>query len=80
MASIFPTTLNLAERRKALSGSINAWFFVGAALGGMILPWLIGQFFEGLGPTVVMYAILADLLLALACFVFLVRFSEPAPS
>jgi len=80
MASIFPTTLNLAERRMALSGSINAWFFVGAALGGMILPWLIGQFFEGLGPTVVMYAILADLLLALACFVFLVRFSEPAPS
>jgi FHS family Na+ dependent glucose MFS transporter 1 len=77
MASIFPTTFNMAERRMALSGSVNAWFFVGAALGGMALPWLIGQFFEGLGPTVVMYAILADLLLALAGFVFMVSYFKP---
>ncbi len=75
-ASIFPTTLNLAERRMALSGSVNRWFFVGASLGGMALPWLIGQLIEQIGPSVVIQAILLDLLLALVIFLFLVRYSE----
>ena len=40
MASIFPTTLVLAERRMPLNGRVTGWFFVGAGAGGMGLPWL----------------------------------------
>jgi len=59
MASIFPTTMNLAERRIALPGRVTRWFFVGAGLGAMVLPWLIGQWFEPLGPQVFVWLILA---------------------
>ncbi len=42
MASIFPTTLSLAESRLHITGQITSWFFVGASLGGMTVPWIIG--------------------------------------
>jgi fucose permease len=69
MASIFPTTLTLAEQRLAITGGMTRWFFVGAGAGGMTLPWFIGQLFESAGPRITMFSILANLVLAL--FVFL---------
>jgi FHS family Na+ dependent glucose MFS transporter 1 len=68
MASVFPAALTLAERRVRITGQVTAWFLVGASLGGMSLPWLIGQLFESVGPGVTMSAILADLILALGVF------------
>ena len=75
MASIFPTTLSLAERRMTITGQVTGWFFVGASLGGMTLPWLIGQLFESIGPRVTMVAIIVDLLVAVAIFTVLIRYS-----
>jgi MFS transporter, FHS family, Na+ dependent glucose transporter 1 len=77
MASIFPTTLSLAERRMTVTGQVTGWFFVGASAGGMTLPWLIGQLFESAGPQVVMMAILVDLALTLGVLFILVSFSTP---
>jgi MFS transporter, FHS family, Na+ dependent glucose transporter 1 len=71
MAAIFPTTISLAERFLTLTGSITSYFFVGSSLGGMFLPWLIGQLFEPIGPTVTMFIILVDLLAGVAVFAFL---------
>ena len=68
MASVFPSAITLAERRVRITGQVTAWFLVGGSLGGMILPWLIGQLFESVGPQVTMSAILADLFLALGVF------------
>jgi FHS family Na+ dependent glucose MFS transporter 1 len=68
MASIFPMMLSFAERRMAITGRITGWFFVGASVGGMSLPWLIGQLFESMGPHVTMSAILTDLVVATATF------------
>ncbi len=65
-ASIFPTTLSLAERRLDITGRITGWFFVGASSGGMILPWLIGQFFERSGPRTTMFILEVDLLILVA--------------
>jgi FHS family Na+ dependent glucose MFS transporter 1 len=62
MASIFPTMLSFSGRRMTITGQVTGWFFVGASLGGMSLPWLIGQFLESIGPHVMMFAILAALL------------------
>ena len=76
MASVFPTVLSLAERRMTITGQVTGWFFVGASLGGMFLPWLIGQFFEAVGPQTTMLIIFVDLLAAtLVFFVLIFRFN-----
>lgn len=77
MASVFPTTITLAERRLNITGQVTGWFFVGASAGGMVLPWLIGQLFESIGPGVTMIAIAADMLLALGAFALLIL--NPSP-
>jgi len=68
MASMFPTGINFAERRMAITGSITSWFLVGGSLGNMTIPLLIGQLIGPVGPRVVMIAIVADLALSLAIF------------
>lgn len=50
MATIFPTTLSFSERRMTISGKVTSWFLVGASLGAMTFPWLIGQSLENNGP------------------------------
>ncbi len=56
-ASIFPTVLALAERHMTITAYITSWFFVGSSLGGMTLPWIVGQLFEPVGPHIVMVLI-----------------------
>lgn len=68
MASIFPTTISLAERHMTITGQRTGWFLIGASLGGMSLPWMIGQLFEAIGPQMVMVAIMGDLVLALGVY------------
>jgi FHS family Na+ dependent glucose MFS transporter 1 len=77
MASIFPTTLSLAERRMAITGQVNGWFFVGASTGGMTLPWLIGQLFESIGPRITMVAIMTNLMLAVGVYFAMVLHAAP---
>ncbi|MBN1991570.1 MAG: MFS transporter [Anaerolineae bacterium] len=72
MASIFPTTLNLAERRMPISGQVMSLFFVGASIGAMFLPWLIGQLFDAIGPQAVMGVIMADVWVAVGIFFMLI--------
>ncbi len=71
MAAIFPTTVSFAGSQMALTGRVTGWFLVGASLGGMSLPWLIGQLFERIGPQIAMWLILADLILASAVFLLI---------
>lgn len=73
MASVFPTVLTLAERRMTITGRVTSAFFVGASLGAMTLPWLIGQLFTAVGPSMTMVAILTSLLLAFFILLLLLR-------
>ncbi len=73
LASLFPTMLVLAERRMRLTGGITRWFFVGTGLGGMFLPWLIGQLFVPVGPQVMLWLILIDLLFVLVIAIGIVH-------
>jgi FHS family Na+ dependent glucose MFS transporter 1 len=75
MASIFPTMISLAERRMTITGTVTSWFFVGASVGGMFLPWLIGQLFESVGPRAMMFAVLVDLIVAMCIFAGVMRYS-----
>ncbi len=71
MASIFPITISLAERHMAITGHITGLFGMGASAGGMVVPWLIGQFFESVGPSITMVFIGADLAVAIGIYVLL---------
>lgn len=62
MAPVFPVTISLAERRMAITGQTTGWFFIGGSLGAMAIPWIIGQFFDSVGPPVVMIIIGCTLL------------------
>jgi FHS family Na+ dependent glucose MFS transporter 1 len=72
MSVIFPTTISLAEHTLSLSGQMTSYFFVGAALGSMTVPWLIGQLFESVGPVVTMLTIFITLLIAVVVFGLLI--------
>jgi len=76
MASIFPTMISFAGRHMATTGKTTAWFFVGGSSGGMLIPWLIGQWFESTGPQVTVFIVLASLLLNLAMFSVIIRFVQ----
>jgi MFS transporter, FHS family, Na+ dependent glucose transporter 1 len=66
MASIFPTIISLGGQHMTLTGRVTGLFFVGISLGGMVLPWLIGQLFEPAGPRVAIVTIaIAELLAAI---------------
>jgi FHS family Na+ dependent glucose MFS transporter 1 len=81
MASMFPTLFSLAGRRMQITGRITGWFFVGVGAGGMIVPWVIGQLFETIGPHITLLTILVDLILAVVVFIVLMlRSPEPAVS
>ena len=58
MSSIFPGTIILASQRIKLSGRLTGIFMVGASFGAMLLPWVIGQLFEEVGPQVVCIVLL----------------------
>ncbi len=78
MASIFPTAITLAESRIGITGQVTGWFLVSSSIGAMLLPWLIGQLFESVGPQITMIAILVDLIAAVGIFAVLLRTDSEA--
>ncbi len=68
IASAFPTTLALAERNMTVTGGTTGWFFVGASLGGMSIPWLVGQLFESISPFAFLWTVGLVLVLAIGVY------------
>jgi len=79
MASVFPTLIALAERRLIITGRITGWFLSGSSVGGMTLPWLMGQLFEAQGPRSAMTVVGGGLLAALGVFGLLMFHSQRLP-
>ncbi|MDQ2690911.1 MAG: MFS transporter [Chloroflexota bacterium] len=77
-ASIFPTFLTLAEERMHVTGTIAGLFLVGAGVGGMILPWLIGQTFVRVGAWAMMAMIFIGIVLNLVMLLVFTRTSANA--
>ena len=79
-ASIFPTFLTLAEERMHVTGTIAGLFLVGAGVGGMILPWLIGQAFVQVGAGAMMTMIFVGIVLNWLMLILFTRVSlKPSP-
>jgi FHS family Na+ dependent glucose MFS transporter 1 len=77
MAAIFPTTLSLAGRRMRMTGQVTGWLVLGSSLGAMLVPLIIGQFFQSIGPYVLMFVTTMILLAAVAVLTVVIRNSEP---
>jgi fucose permease len=71
VASFFPVSLSFASETITITGQFTSLMFVGASLGGMLLPWLIGQFFETPGPHSAMVIMLVDMLVCCGIFITL---------
>ena len=65
----FPVMLTYLERRIHVSGSATSWFIGGAGLGGLVFPWLIGQWFDVSGATVLPLSMLIMAVLTTGAFV-----------
>lgn len=70
-ASIFPTMYTLASSHMVITGKVTGWLFIGSGAGGMVLPWIIGQLFESIGPWVTITGIFIDTVIATGVFLFL---------
>ncbi|RKX33164.1 MAG: hypothetical protein DRP71_10845 [Verrucomicrobia bacterium] len=73
VSPIFPQLLLVADARLHLRGSTTRWFFVGASIGAITIPWTLGQGFEFIGPRVLMPAMLAIVLANGVCYFLLLR-------
>ena len=72
-ASVFPTFLTLSEERMHVTGTMAGWYLVGGSLGGMILPWGIGQAFVRLGPGTMVTIVFITLFLNLLALVLFTK-------
>ena len=72
-AALFPTIITFAENRMPLSGKQTSMFFVGASIGGMFFPWLIGQCYAGVGPRMVPITIAASASSLILLFIVLIK-------
>lgn len=73
LASIYPTTMLLSGELMTLSGRVTGLFSIGNSAGSMIIPWIVGQFFERSGPQSMQGVLLADMLVALVILALLSR-------
>ncbi len=73
VASMIPSSFNLAERHMPIASGVSSVFLVGGSLGSMTLPWLVGQLFEPSGRLSVVYVTAAAMLAAWLVFGLIVR-------
>jgi FHS family Na+ dependent glucose MFS transporter 1 len=71
VATFFPLSMSFAGEVVTVTGQFTSLMFVGASLGGMLIPWLIGQFFESSGPGSAMWIMLMDMLVCVGIFILL---------
>ena len=71
LAPIFPALIALSDERMHVTGSMAGWFLVGGSIGGMSIPWIIGQAFVQVGAgsmTAIVLACIAATMAALFSF------------
>ncbi len=73
MASIFPTTLSYAGQRIRMTGQLTGWIVLVSSVGAMVVPLIIGQFFQSVGPGVLMTVIAVVLLGAVGVLLYVLR-------
>ena len=73
VAPQFPVMFTYLERRINVTGSATSWFVCGAGVGGLIFPWVIGQWFDRSGAEAMPLATTLLAVATLAWFVMVNR-------
>jgi FHS family Na+ dependent glucose MFS transporter 1 len=76
IASMFPTSLNFAGHRMPISGRATSYFLIGGNAGSMVLPWLVGQMFESVGPQSLIIVVEVVMVLALLLYFGINHYSK----
>ena len=79
LAPQFATMLSFASEHLPLTGSATSWFLAASAIGGLTVPWIIGQLFSAVGPGTMPVVVLAGAVAILAWVILLDRALPPAP-
>ena len=75
IAPQFPTMLAHLHRSVPLTGTVTSWCIAGAAVGGLILPPLIGGLFESVGAAALPWTIAAASVLSAGVLVATDRYA-----
>lgn len=54
MSTVFPTMMAFAEKRMIITGKITSTFYIGAGIGAIVFPWLVGVSFDLIGVEALM--------------------------
>ena len=73
LASIYPTTMSYASQLMTITGRVTGLFSIGNSAGSMIIPWVVGQFFDLTGPESMTGILLVDMVFSLAVLILLSR-------
>jgi FHS family Na+ dependent glucose MFS transporter 1 len=76
LSSAFPTLMALSETRLKVTGRVTSLFFVGASLGGLLMPMLLGQIFDYIGSYYIMVALFITTCLAMLVLLLVLLVSE----
>lgn len=76
IASTFPTAMNLAEQIGAVSSRVTSLIFIVASLGGMISPWIAGQWIESATPVIIIWIVLANFTISIVMFGSIIVFQQ----
>lgn len=68
IASMFASCLNYTGSLMPTTSQVTSMFLVGASLGSMTLPWLVGELFGRVGPGAMIYVVGAAIGMGLVVF------------
>jgi FHS family Na+ dependent glucose MFS transporter 1 len=79
MAPIWPSGFTLAGQSLKLTARVSGIILLGDSLGGMILPWLVGQVLDFNGPQALMVLVFTSLMFNLVSFIAILRLRQTMP-
>ena len=79
LAPQYPTMMTVAGQHLHLTGRATSWFIGASAAGGLVLPWLIGQLFGGIGAGTMPVVVLVTAVATLGWILVILRMLTAAP-
>lgn len=68
IASMFASGMNYTEERMPITSGVTSLLVVGAGLGSMTLPWVVGRAFDAGGPEMLIYFVAGTIAGAIIVF------------
>jgi FHS family Na+ dependent glucose MFS transporter 1 len=73
MAPVWPSGFTLAGQSVRLTSRVSGFILLGDSLGFMVLPWVVGQVLQGVGPQAMTTLVFLSLVGNLAAFAAIMR-------